>query len=114
MKDVASTVDSLRNGLNASNLAASAADAETLERLFQETEAFWTAFKTKDAIGAAKGARETAGAIADVAKAKDLQAKGDYGVIRRGGWTEGAQLSSFRNYADPEMRTLIVGFRCAK
>ena len=107
-------MDSLRNGLNASNLAAAVADAETLERLFQETEDFWTAFKTKDAVGASKGARETAGTIADAAKAKDLQAKGDSKVIRGGGWIEGAQLSSFRNYADPEMRTLIVGFRCAK
>jgi iron(II)-dependent oxidoreductase len=40
--------------------------------------------------------------------------KGSYKVIRGGGWTEGAQLNSFRNYADPEMRTLIVGFRCAR
>jgi NADPH:quinone reductase-like Zn-dependent oxidoreductase len=35
-------------------------------------------------------------------------------VIRGRGWTEGAQPASFRNYADPEMRTLIIGFRCAK
>ena len=39
--------------------------------------------------------------------------RGDYKVIRGGGWTEGAQLNSFRNYADPEMRTSIIGFRCA-
>ena len=41
-------------------------------------------------------------------------AAGSYRVIRGGGWTEGAQMASFRNYADPEMRTLIIGFRCAK
>jgi formylglycine-generating enzyme required for sulfatase activity len=41
-------------------------------------------------------------------------AKGQYKVIRGGGWTDGAQLNSFRNYADPEARTLIIGFRCAK
>jgi formylglycine-generating enzyme required for sulfatase activity len=41
-------------------------------------------------------------------------ATGSYRVIRGGGWTEGAQMASFRNYADPEMRTLIIGFRCAK
>ena len=41
-------------------------------------------------------------------------AKGDYKVIRGGGWTDGAQLNSFRNYADPDMRTMIIGFRCAK
>ena len=23
-------------------------------------------------------------------------------------------MNSFRNYADPEMRTMIIGFRCAK
>ncbi len=39
---------------------------------------------------------------------------GQYRVIRGGGWTEGAQLAAFRNYADPEMRTLIIGVRCAK
>jgi formylglycine-generating enzyme required for sulfatase activity len=39
---------------------------------------------------------------------------GSYRVIRGGGWSEGAQMSAFRNYADPEMRTLIIGFRCAK
>jgi formylglycine-generating enzyme required for sulfatase activity len=41
-------------------------------------------------------------------------AKGDYKVIRGGGWTEGAQMNSFRNYAAPDMRTMIIGFRCAK
>ena len=39
---------------------------------------------------------------------------GRYKVIRGGGWSEGAQLTSFRNYADPEMRALIIGFRCAR
>lgn len=73
MKDVASTVGSLRTGLSAGDLAATATDAETLARLFQETETFWTAFRTKDAIDAAKGAREASGAIAAAAKAKDLQ-----------------------------------------
>jgi formylglycine-generating enzyme required for sulfatase activity len=41
-------------------------------------------------------------------------ADGRYRVIRGGGWTEGVQLAAFRNYADPEMRTLIIGMRCAK
>jgi formylglycine-generating enzyme required for sulfatase activity len=41
-------------------------------------------------------------------------ATGSYRVIRGGGWTEGVQMAAFRNYADPEMRTLIIGFRCAK
>jgi formylglycine-generating enzyme required for sulfatase activity len=39
---------------------------------------------------------------------------GSYKVIRGGGFTDGAVLNSFRNYADPEMRTSIIGFRCAK
>jgi formylglycine-generating enzyme required for sulfatase activity len=39
---------------------------------------------------------------------------GLYKVIRGGGFTDGAILNSFRNYADPEMRTSIIGFRCAK
>jgi formylglycine-generating enzyme required for sulfatase activity len=41
-------------------------------------------------------------------------ATGHYKVIRGGGFTDGAVLNSFRNYADPEMRTSIIGFRCAK
>jgi formylglycine-generating enzyme required for sulfatase activity len=39
---------------------------------------------------------------------------GLYKVIRGGGFTDGAILNSFRNYADPEMRTSIIGFRCAR
>jgi hypothetical protein len=34
-----------------------------------------------------------------------------------GGWTDGggaAIMNFFRNYADPEIRTPIIGFRCAK
>ena len=39
---------------------------------------------------------------------------GRYKVIRGGGYTDGAQLNSFRNYADPEKRFPMIGFRCAK
>ena len=39
---------------------------------------------------------------------------GRYRVIRGGGFSDGAALNSFRSYADPEMRTSIIGFRCAK
>ena len=56
MKDVASTFDSLRKDLDGGNVATAAADAARLERLFRETEEFWTPFKTIDAIDAAKGA----------------------------------------------------------
>jgi hypothetical protein len=41
--------------------------------LFKDTEAFWAPFKTKDAIDAAKGAQQSAAAIAAAAKANDLQ-----------------------------------------
>jgi len=41
-------------------------------------------------------------------------ATGSYRVIRGGGWTEGVQMNAFRNYADPDLRTLIIGFRCAR
>jgi cytochrome c556 len=73
MKDIASTVGSLRKELAAGDLVATASDAEKLERLFGETETFWAAFRTKDAISAAKGARETSNLIAAAAKARDLQ-----------------------------------------
>ena len=72
MKDVGSTFDSLRKDLDGGNVAAAAADATKLERLFRETEEFWTPFKTRDAIDAAKGAREASGAVAAAAKSKDL------------------------------------------
>ena len=42
---------------------------------------------------------------------------GLYKVIRGGGWTDGGGqviMNHFRNYADPETRTPIIGFRCAK
>jgi cytochrome c556 len=72
MKDVGSTFESLRKGLDGGNVATAAADAARLERLFRETEDFWTPFKTRDAIDAAKGAREASGAVAGAAKSKDL------------------------------------------
>ena len=72
MKDVGSTFDGLGRNLDGGNVATVAADAARLERLFREIEEFWTPFKTRDAIDAAKGARETSGAIAASAKGKDL------------------------------------------
>jgi hypothetical protein len=72
MKDVGTTSEALRRNLDGKSTAA-AADAERLARLFQETEDFWTPFKTKDAIEAAKGARELATAVAAAVRAKDLE-----------------------------------------
>jgi hypothetical protein len=71
MKDVAATSGALRKSVEASDFAASAEHAQRLERLFKETEDFWTKFKTKDAIDAAVGAKELSGSIAAAASAKD-------------------------------------------
>jgi hypothetical protein len=72
MKEVAATSDALRRNLDASNAEAAAMDAEKLTRLFQETEDFWTPFRTRDAIEAAQGARELSAAVAAAVRAKDL------------------------------------------
>jgi cytochrome c556 len=72
MKDVASTSDALRRHLEAGNADAAVAEADKLARLFQETEDFWTPFRTRDAIEAAKGARELSAAVAAAVRAKDL------------------------------------------
>jgi formylglycine-generating enzyme required for sulfatase activity len=44
---------------------------------------------------------------------------GLYKSVRGGGWSEGegedGQLTnSYRNFSDPELRGLTIGFRCAK
>ena len=72
MKDVGSTFDGLRKDLDGGNVATAAADAARLERLFRDIEDFWTPFKTRDAIDAAKGAREASAAVAAAAKGNDL------------------------------------------
>jgi len=73
MKDVATSFGALRKSVAAPDFATSAEHARRLERLFKETEDFWTKFKTKDALDAAKGARELSAAIAAAASAKDAQ-----------------------------------------
>jgi cytochrome c556 len=73
MKDVASAFGGLRKAVDASDLSAASDNAARLERLFKETEDFWTRFKTRDAIDAAKGARELSASIVNAAAAKDLQ-----------------------------------------
>jgi cytochrome c556 len=72
MKEVGATFDTLRKDLDGGNAATAVADAAKLERLFREIEDFWTPFKTRDAIDAARGAREASGAVAAAAKDKDL------------------------------------------
>jgi cytochrome c556 len=73
MKEVGSTVATLRKNLEGGDAGAVAADAGRLERLFKETEDFWTPFRTRDALDAAKGARDLSGTIAAAAKEKDVQ-----------------------------------------
>ena len=72
MKEVAAASDALRRSLDANNGDAAAAEADRLARLFQELEDFWSAFRTKDAIDAAKGARELSATVAAAARARDL------------------------------------------
>jgi hypothetical protein len=72
MKEAAAASEALRRNLDANSAAAAAADADTLARLFQELEDFWAAFRTRDAIEAAKGARELSAAVAAAARAQDL------------------------------------------
>ena len=72
MKEIGATVEILRKDLDA-DLAAAAATASKLEGLLKETEDFWTEFKTKDAIDAAKGAQGVVRAVAAAARNKDLQ-----------------------------------------
>jgi hypothetical protein len=72
MKDIGATVEVLRKDLD-SDLAVAAATATKLEGLLKETEDFWTEFKTKDAIDAAKCGQGVARAVAAAARNKDVQ-----------------------------------------
>jgi hypothetical protein len=73
MKDVGATVATLRKNLDAGEAGSVAADAGKLERLFKETEDFWMPFKTRDALDAARSARDLSGTIAAAAREKDVQ-----------------------------------------
>jgi hypothetical protein len=72
MKEAAAAAEALRKNLDSGKADAAASDAEKLARLFQELEDFWAAFRTRDAIEAAKGARELSAAVAAAVRAKDL------------------------------------------
>jgi hypothetical protein len=74
MKDVGATFASLRKNLEANNGPAAADDAVKLQALFTETEAFWAAFNTHDAMGFTKRAREAAAAISTAGRANDVKA----------------------------------------
>ena|SRR5690349_6072185 len=82
MKDVASTYASVKKNLDASAAPAAAADAAKLQGLFKDTEDFWSPFKTKDALEAAKGAQDAAGGIIAAAKANNIQkAQASYNAV---------------------------------
>src|SRR5262245_27813884 len=82
MKDVAATYASVKKNLDSGVGPAAAADAAKLQALFKETEDFWSTFKTKDAMDAAQNAQQGAAAIADAAKANNIQkAQGFYTAV---------------------------------
>ena len=72
MKEIGATFNALKKDLDSNAAAAAGQDAAKLEVLFKDVEAFWTPFKTRDALEAAKGAQETAAAIASAAQANDV------------------------------------------
>jgi len=73
MKEVAPAYASLKTHLDSQAFASAAEDAAKLDRLFKETENFWTPFKTKDALDFAKNA-QTASQNASAA-AKEMNAQ---------------------------------------
>jgi cytochrome c556 len=84
MKDIGATFPSLKKNLDSNNGAGAAEDAAKLEKFFSETEAFWTPFKTEDAINISKKAREVAASIGNSAKANDMKtALTSYALLQR-------------------------------
>ena len=82
MKDVNATFASLKKNLDANSMASAAEDAGKLQSLFKETEVFWSAFKTKDAIEYSKTGQADAQAVASAAQAGNGQkAQGAYSSI---------------------------------
>jgi hypothetical protein len=70
MKDTSTAVQALRGHVQAKDYVAIAADGAALNKLFADTEAFWTARKADDAIGFSKTAAKAAGDLEAAAKAK--------------------------------------------
>ena len=82
MKDVNITFASLKKNLDSNSLSSAAEDAARLQGLFHETETFWSAFNTKDAMDFSKNAQSAAQAIAAAAKEGDgKKALATYGSI---------------------------------
>ncbi len=68
MKDVSATFASLKKNLDSNTMASAVEDASKLQGFFKETEEFWTAFKTKDAIDYSKAGQSDAQNVAAAAK----------------------------------------------
>src|ERR1700756_2982652 len=72
MKDIGPTFASLKKNLDSNAADAVVQDAEKLEGLFKETEAFWSQFNTKDAVDHAKNAQKAFAEISAKAKSNDI------------------------------------------
>ena len=82
MKDVNAAFADLKKNLDGNSLASAAEDAGKLQSLFKETEVFWSAFKTKDAIEYSKSGQADALAVANAARAGNApKAQAAYGSI---------------------------------
>jgi cytochrome c556 len=76
------TFAGLKKNLDSNSLPSAAEDAVKLQSLFKETEDFWTPFKTKDAIDAAKAAQASAEAVGSASREGNAQkAQAAYGSI---------------------------------
>jgi|ERR1041385_9116434 cytochrome c556 len=74
MKDIGPTFASLKKNLDSNSAAAVVQDADKLQGLFKETEAFWAQFNTKDAMDHAKNAQKAFAEISAKAKENDIKA----------------------------------------
>lgn len=71
MKDTNTVAQALRGHVQAKDYDAIAADAAALNKLFADTEAFWTARKIDDAIAFSKTGAKGAADLEAAAKAKN-------------------------------------------
>ena len=82
MKEIGPTFASLKKNLDSNAADGAVQDAEKLQGLFKETEAFWAQFNTKDAVDHAKNAQKAFAEISAKAKNNDIKAaQKAYGTI---------------------------------
>jgi cytochrome c556 len=77
MKEIGPLMQTLRKNVEAGNAADAAKDAARLEVLFRDSQAYWEARKTEDAIAAAKLAVTAAGDAAKAASANNMAKLGE-------------------------------------